>query len=235
MLIDVLPLPGHPARNQDGPAVLIDVLRATTTMSCALASGCRFIMPASDVEQAVALGRPYTRGEALLCGERGGVRIEGFDLGNSPLEYTEETVKDKVVILTTTNGTRALASLKGYEPVYLGSFLNSLALARELAGNDRVTLVCSGNNGRLSAEDLTCAGSIIRHLESAAPRPELTDSARLAATLFRSARARLKSFVASTEHGRELTALGFASDLEFALRLDSLSLVPRFADGRVTA
>lgn len=234
MLIDVLPLPGHPARNPDGPAVLIDVLRATTTMTCALAAGCRFILPASDVEQAVALGRPYSRGEALLCGERGGERIEGFDLGNSPLEYTEETVKDKVVILTTTNGTRALASLRGYDPVFVGSFLNSESMARGLAGYDRATLVCSGNSGRLSAEDLACAGSIIRHLESLASRPELTDSARLASALFKSVRTRLRSFIVTSDHGRELAALGFTSDLDFSLRLDSLPLVPRFADGRVT-
>ncbi len=231
MRVDVLPLPDHPSANPDGPAVVIDVLRATTTMTAALAAGCRFILPAAEVEQAVDLARPYRGGEALLCGERGGVKVEGFDLGNSPLEYTEETVRDRAIILTTTNGTRALAAVRDYRPVHLGSFLNLAALGRELATADRVTIVCSGNAGRLSIEDLACAGSLVRQLEPAGP--ELTDTARLAALLFRSVRARLRSFVAASDHGRALAALGFASDIDFALRLDSLALLPRLEDGRV--
>jgi 2-phosphosulfolactate phosphatase len=209
----------------------VDVFRASTTITAALSNRARFVLPAVDVEQALRLAAPHGRGEAVLAGERDCVRIEGFHLGNSPLEFTPEAVAGKVVVFTTTNGTRALGLCRDAGAVFIGSFVNFSAVARAVGDWPNVTVLCAGNAGRLSLEDFVCAGGLVARL---ATRGTALDDAALAARAgYRALKDKLAKTLTSTEHARRLTELGFRPDLDFALKVDSVPLVPRLHDGRL--
>lgn len=232
MRIEVFATPaGIPPGIQDSAAVMIDVFRASTTITTALAAGARCVLPVTDVEQAVRLVEPYRADEAVLGGERDCLRIDGFALGNSPAEYSREAVAGRVVIFTTTNGTAALAAIAGARRVLVGCFLNLAAVSAALAGETDVSVVCAGNAGRFSLEDFACAGALVARL---APRTtSLGDGALAARAVWRSLGRSLSRNLLATEHARRLSQLGFGADLEFALRIDSVPVVPRLDEGRI--
>ncbi len=266
MRIDVAATPAEfDGADSQTAVVVIDVFRAATTITTALANGARFILPTTDVEQAVRLLEPYGENEAVLGGERDGQRIEGFRLGNSPREYSHDAVANRVVILTTTNGTRALSLAEDAGAVFVGCFLNCGELAAQLSNWDRISVICAGNKGRISLEDWACAGTIVDRLvrpvqtpplavdseppplrprrgrhQFAALRPDqveptLGDGAYAAWATYLAVKADMARILRSTEHARYLVELGFGSDLDVALRVDSLPVVPRLADGRIVA
>jgi len=230
--ISVAPVPSEFAGGVAGTAVIVaDVFRASTTIAAALAGGARFVLPVADVEQAMKLAEPYAENEVLLGGERECQRIEGFHLGNSPREYTREVVAGKVVIFTTTNGTQALTAAKDSDTVLVGGFVNFSAVTDAVAGQEAVTILCAGNNGRLSLEDFACAGGLVSRLAKRTAQPD--DAALAARATYKNLRAVLARALVSTEHARRLADLGFGADLEFALRVDSLPVVPRLSEGRI--
>ncbi|WP_031518030.1 2-phosphosulfolactate phosphatase [Desulfofalx alkaliphila] len=168
-------------------AVVLDILRATTTITTALANGCRGVIAVAEVEEARALAA--AKGKVLLGGERGAVRLPGFHLGNSPLEYTADKVGGKTVVLTTTNGTGTIElAVQRAAHVLMGSLLNVRAVAQELAAfKGHILLACAGTRGKFSLEDTLAAGWIIKELleikgvkeyrgRSLAPRRRLTNS-----------------------------------------------------------
>lgn len=212
-------------------AIVIDVFRASTTITTAVASGARFFLPVTEVEQAVKLAANYSKNEVVLAGERDCRRVDGFQLGNSPREYTREAVGGKVVIFTSTNGTRALAAARDAGTVLVGCFLNFSQVVKVAAGFDDVAIVCAGNEGRLSLEDFVCAGGMVAKL--ARKGTALDDPAVAARAAFRSIDAGLARALLATEHARRLADMGFKPDLDVALRLDAVPVVPRMADGRV--
>jgi len=217
MTLDVFATPAAIAPGIEKTATaVIDVFRASTTITATLAAGARCMLPAADVEQALRLVEPYRPDEAVLGGERDCVRIEGFALGNSPGEYTRETVAGRVIVFTTTNGTAALRAVADARRAVVGCFLNLTAVAADLAGEPQVALVCAGNQGRFSLEDFTCAGALA------------------ARAVWRGLGRTLTKSLLATDHARRLAELGFRADLEFALRVDSAPVVPRLADGRIT-
>jgi 2-phosphosulfolactate phosphatase len=230
--IRVLPTPAGFGDSGAGTcAVVIDVFRASTTITTAIANGARSILPVTEVEQAVKLAEPYAKNEVVLAGERDCRPIDGFDLGNSPREFTREAVGGKVVIFTSTNGTRALAAARGAGTVLVGCFLNFGEIVRVASGYEDVVILCAGNEDRLSLEDFVCAGGLVTRL--ARRGTVLDDPAVAARAAFRSIGASLSRTLFATEHARRLTGLGFRPDLDLALRIDSVPLVPRFADGRI--
>ncbi len=246
MRIDVAPTPRELREpDQDDAVVVIDVYRASTTIVTAIAAGARQILPVTDVEQAVRLARPFGAGEAVLAGERECRRIEGFALGNSPREYTREAVGGRTVVFTTTNGTEALLAAGDAGLVLVGCFLNLSRVAARLRGDaahlrgdaahlrgrDRVTILCAGNEGRLSLEDFICAGGLVTRLEHAGA--ELTDAAWAASAAYERLEGNLRACLLDTEHARRLAALGYAQDLDLALRIDSVPELPRLTDGRI--
>ena len=234
MRISVAPVPSEFASAEPGSvAVVIDVFRASTTIAAALAGGARFVLPVSDVEQAMKLAEPYAENEVLLGGERECQRIEGFQLGNSPREYTREVVAGKVIIFTTTNGTRALTAAKDAATVLVGSFVNFSAVADAVAGHETVTILCAGNNGRLSLEDFACAGGLVNRL--AKKESQLDDAALAARAAYKNLKADLGRTLTSTEHALRLADLGFRADLDFALKVDSVPVVPCLSEGRIVA
>jgi Phosphosulfolactate phosphohydrolase and related enzymes len=203
--------------------VVIDAFRATSVIVEGLYNGAKAFIPVKTVEEAQLLKEQNL--SHLLGGERDGVMIEGFDLDNSPLSYSNEVVGGKVVALTTTNGTRALSGSVGASEVYLGSFLNASAVARRVANVKELVIVCSGSYDELSLEDSVCAGAIIYSLE-AQTSIELTDTAYMLKMLFREVREDLDSFLSKGEHYRELVEKGFEKDVQFCLQLNKRSVVP---------
>ena len=232
MRIGVAPVPGEFAGADSASAVVvIDVFRASTTIAAALAAGARFVLPVADVEQAVKLADPYAENEVLLGGERECLRIDGFQLGNSPRECTREAVGGKVIIFTTTNGTRALAAAKDAGTVLVGGFVNFSAVAAAVAGYEDVTLLCAGNGGRLSLEDFVCAGGLVNEL--AKEGSQLDDAALAARAAYRSLKPNLARALAATEHAVRLAGLGFRADLDLALKVDTIPVVPHLSEGRI--
>jgi len=214
-------------------AVVIDVLRATTTVTTALANGAAAVIPFADLEECRA--HREKEPDVLLGGEREGVRPPGYDLGNSPLEYTAERVFGRRIAYTTTNGTRALAACRGAEEVLLGALVNRRAIAERLASGGRdATLVCAGKNGRPNLEDTFCAGAIIDMLDRlSADGVDLSDRARIALAVFRGQDA--GSVLARCEHGRTLAGLGFGEDVDHCGRVDVVGAVGVLENGEIHA
>ncbi|CCO09134.1 2-phosphosulfolactate phosphatase [Desulforamulus hydrothermalis] len=244
-------------------AVMFDILRASSTVCTALANGCQAVLPVSEVADALALAQSLPEQTCLLGGERGAVRLPGFHLGNSPSEYTRPVVQGKTIILTTTNGTRAIRlAAAGSGLVIIGSLLNVTATARALvaAGRD-VALVCAGTRGQFSLEDTLAAGLVIRQLlkllpsgEATAPaaapasdgpyaeerplykgRPlVLTDAAMAALRLAEYYSANPLQALHDSLHGQKLVQLGLASDLAYCAQVDLLEVVPVYRQGKIT-
>jgi 2-phosphosulfolactate phosphatase len=169
---------------------VIDVLRATTTMCAALANGARACVPVGSIDDAMRLAQTLERREILLAGERGSVRIEGFDLGNSPLEMTAQAVHGKTVIMTTTNGTEALLATGLAAGVYIAAGVNlSAAVARAkevLAEADDLLVLCAGREGEFGLDDAYAAGRLILGaLDGHRPRQGVNDAALVSMDLAR--------------------------------------------------
>lgn len=214
--------------------VVIDVFRAATTMVTAIAGGCRAIVPALTPEEARERARAFNRGEVLLGGERAGDPIDGFDLGNSPLEYTAQRVAGKIVVLTTTNGTKALLRAGGAAATAVAGLVNVKAAAQWAQDQARdLTLACAGEAGEASLEDTVCAGLIIDSLAGAGAL-EVSDTAAMARGASRDYRHRLDDLRGESQWGRHLARRGHQQDLAACLALDAWTAVPVFRNGLVT-
>jgi len=212
-------------------ALVIDVLRATTSVVAACAAGCRQVIPVASAD--AARERAGRVPGALLAGERGGDPIDGFDLGNSPLEFTAERVAGRTIILTTTNGTGAMLAAAGAETAAVAALTNVEAAARWAAEQGRdVTLLCSGETGRFSLEDAVCAGIVVDRLAAEAP-VDCTDAALAARRVGQYYARDLSRLVEDSTWARKLTRAGREADLVACLAFAGLSEVPRLADGAV--
>jgi len=215
-------------------------LRATTTICHALANGAAAVVPCLEIDEARTKARIVT-GPVVLGGERQGRRIEGFDFGNSPTEYTAESVGGRTVVFTTTNGTRAMHRAAQASEILMGAFVNRAGLVRELRTRSRVDLVCAGTHGAITAEDCLLAGAVVEGLLEAASTAasiELNDQARLARDAWRTVRAGgpLAAALRECQGGRNLIAEGFDADIDTAAIVDRFDLVPRLdpRTGRIT-
>lgn len=229
MKIDVCFTPNgfDPAKYLGYYAVVIDVLRATTSIATACANGCQCIMPVSSVEEAHAIKRQNP--DVLLAGERGGLLISGFNLGNSPYEYSKEQVAGKTIVMTTTNGTVALNKVAAAPRVYTMSFANAAAVicALQQAKKD-VVLVCAGSEGDFSLEDTLCAGLAVERLKHIT---ELSDTAMAVQAMYRDFSANLLKRVLQSSHASYLCRIGFENDVALCLQQDTLDVAPVFATG----
>jgi 2-phosphosulfolactate phosphatase len=222
--------------------VVIDVLRATTVIGHALAAGAERIIPAGSVEQSLELRAQLDPGTTLLCGERGGYRVPGFDLGNSPLEYRPEVVQGRTLILASTNGSVVLARCQPARRVLVASFNTISAVARRMRndGGDW-TIVCSGKLGRACLEDLACAGRLAAALEITgesaldAPSDAAGDGLEIALAVHRRFGDDLRSALRGSSHGRYLASIGFADDLDVCAEIDTIDLAPELIEGKIVA
>ena len=217
-------------------AVMIDVLRASTTIVHALAAGAQAVMPFTDAES--VLREANSRGpSAVTGGERGGERIAGFDLDNSPLAYNKDRVEAKTVLFTTTNGTRALERCRHAERLLIGAFVNLSAVASAAAGSgSSIHLVCAGTDGEITREDALCAGAIVRQIVgsraiAADADFKLNDEASMCADLYSTTvadPAALHEALRASRGGRNLVAIGFDEDIRQSARLDLFDLIPQY-------
>lgn len=214
---------------------VVDVVRASSTMINGLANGCRAFVPVPSVAAARRTAAVLQPKNPLLGGERGGLAVRGFDLGNSPWEYTADRVKGRTVVFTTTNGTAAIAAGAEARQVIIAGFVNLEAVARYLtAASSDVTVAAAGRGRRPALDDTICAGLVVeRILDLIKGSLELTDGARLALETARGQRPRIRELLSMAASGRHVTALGLERDLDFCAQLDVFDLVPRVVEGRV--
>lgn len=207
--------------------VVIDVLRAGTTVARALANGAREVRPFREVHTAQQECRRFGPG-GLLAGERGGLRPAGFELGNSPLEFTPERVAGKTIFLTTTNGAAALADCAEAPFVLMAALVNVSAVARVMVRRQEdVLIVASGTEGFYSAEDTLCAGIIVEKiLKELSSGVILGDGATIAAGYAKTVGARILEALLESSHGRRLVSLGFKEDVKACSEVDALEVVP---------
>ncbi len=224
--VHLLPELAAPDRLRGGVAVVIDVLRATTTMVHALAAGCTSILPCAELDEAHELADGLRVGRGLLGGERSGVKPPGFDLGNSPSEYTAERCRDCTLVLTTTNGTRALLRAAAAERVLVAALVNFSAVCEQLRDEARpLHIVCAGTKGQVTLEDTLLAGAFVEFLAEAGVA-RLNDGARLAWDCFEHHGQCLLGAMQLSLGGTHLRGLGYDDDIQAAAQVDRFALVP---------
>jgi len=212
--------------------VVIDALRATTTMTVAFENGAEAFIPVSTVEEARDL--VSANPDYLLAGERRAMPLEGFHLGNSPRDYGPEKVRGKTIVMTTTNGTRALVAARGGAEVFIGSFLNLDALCQRLIESGRdILIACSGEKGIFCLEDTVCGGAIVERLEKMGIPLTKTDAAHAARILYERCEDDVYGMLCSCEWGIYLEGLGLGKDVRICAEVDSSRVVPVYREGRI--
>ncbi len=240
MKVDVLFGPGGaaPAEMHGRVVVVIDVLRASTSIAVALSNGARNVVPFEHADEAAARAKSFERSEVLLAGERRMQPIPGFDLGNSPREFTADAVEGKSILFTTSNGTVALLATQGAHEVFVGSYVNLSALVAVLLDPSRassnVTIVAAGNDRRFSLEDAACAGRFVRELSRDGVKLELNDGAHATKLLDKRYGQNLLKMFKEAEHARALVNAGFGEDIAVCAAVDAYPVVPVYADRLIT-
>jgi 2-phosphosulfolactate phosphatase len=213
---------------RDKNVIVIDVLRASSTVATALNNGAKEIIPVNTIESAVKVSGNLFGDVVLRGGERNGKIIEGFNLGNSPFEYTVEAVKGKSIIFCTTNGSNAMWKARYAKNMAVAGFVNVSAIVEYIkALKDDLYILCAGKQTQFCLEDSVCAGMIIKQLmEEKEADFEFNDSAAAAYTLYKSASKNLLKMAKTCDHGRYLAEIGFEKDLEFCTSVDIFEVIP---------
>ncbi|MGM0587525.1 MAG: 2-phosphosulfolactate phosphatase [Bacteroidota bacterium] len=216
-------------------AVIIDVLRATSTITTAIQHGAKGVIAVEDMSDASKIAQNLDPSRYLLCGEKDGVKIDGYHLGNSPLEYTEDAVKGKTLIINTTNGTKAISRSAMASHVYIGSFLNLSAVVDQLKDTEEeIVLVCAGWRNRLSLEDMLCAGQIIHELHNGKLPEQARDGARVAHCLYEKYGPEMPEVIQESNHAVRLKGIVDGNDIDFCSQVDKFDIVPTLEDGIIT-
>ncbi len=218
--------------------VVIDVLRASTSIAVALHNGARTVVPFESADEAVARAKSFDRSDYVLAGERRMQPIPGFDLGNSPSSFSASAVEGRTVLMTTSNGTAALVATQGAHEAFVGGFVNLSAVLEVLRAPERkeaqVTLVCAGNDRRFSLEDAVCAGRFVRDLAASDRSLELTDASRAVRVLDKRYGDNMARLFKDADHARALVSAGYADDLAVCGATDTYPVVPVYADRLIT-
>ena len=230
--VHLLPQHIQPAALAGGIAVIVDQLRASTTICAALQSGAACVVPVLEPDEALKIKSAAPPGTVLTGGERHGVLIPGFDLDNSPRAYTPDRVQGKTIAFTTTNGTRAVIHAQHASGILIGCLANLTALVRTLAPDPRpVHVLCAGTNGQVAAEDVLVGGAIAAHIAHARndTEPPVDHAVRLAIAQWRAASASPAATLAAiraAQGGRNLIEIGMHEDVDYCARMDILPVVP---------
>ncbi|MDF2881182.1 MAG: 2-phosphosulfolactate phosphatase [Clostridiaceae bacterium] len=218
------------AKIKNKSVVVIDMLRATSVITTAIANGCTAVIPVLTIEEAFEIAN-RDRNKYILGGERRAVKIDGFDCSNSPLEYTESRVKNKTVVMTTTNGTRAIKGCHGAKNIIIGAMINSKAVANRVTALDNdITLVNAGTYGEFSIDDFICSGYIIDCILKIAPHIELSDVAKTAHYIYNENKG-IYGFIEKASHYKTIKRLNLEDDLKYCCRKDTTMVVPEYKEG----
>lgn len=216
-------------------AVIIDILRATSSMTTAISNGAKKVIPVEDMSDASKIAHTMDSNDYLLCGEKNGVKIEGYHLGNSPLEYTPEVIQDKTLIFNTTNGTKAIKKATLANRIYLGAFLNQQSVLNALTQHDdEVVLICSGWRGRLALEDTLFAGSLLYHLFDGNLPQQTKDGAKVAFGLYEKFKDQIVETISGSDHASRLKKLVPENDIPFCCQVNKFDVLPGMRDGLIT-
>lgn len=214
--------------------VIIDVLRATSTMATALYNGAKAIIPVDSVAECIRLGKQIN---AITAGERDGQVAEGLQYGNSPFEYPREFIENKTLVLTTTNGTKLLhmAIERGAQEIVTGSFPNIGAVCSYLtASNKNVMLACAAWKDRVNIEDTLFAGAVIQKIKDAFAIN--CDASQMASNMFLAAQGDLFAFMQSNNasHYHRLMGYGLEEDIRYCLTVNKANVLPFYREGKLT-
>lgn len=216
---------------QDRTAVMVDALRASATIITAISNGCDRIVPTSEANEAAAI-KKISEGNVLLGGEIAAQKVGGFDLGNSPLEYTQNVVQDMVVIYSTSNGSVAVKELVAAEDVLIGTFINAEAVAkRALSLDGDIVLVGAGTRRKFSTDDIIAMGCILDRMLKFDDELELDDMGRVALKLYHDANHDILGALEGCSHFEYLRQLKLYDDLEYCTREDMFDVVPVYQEG----
>jgi 2-phosphosulfolactate phosphatase len=208
--------------------VVVDILRATSCMTTALANGIKSITPVATVEEC----RELKEKGYLAAAEREGKTVEGFDFGNSPFTYMDKRFENQKLAVTTTNGTLAITRSVNAEEVVIGSFLNITAVANYLKNKKQnVLILCAGWKGRVNLEDTIFAGALIEVLGSSFDSEN--DSAIAAVALYRMAKDDMMGFLKNSSHAKRLKGLSIIKDIDFCLQRDTYNIIPVLKNGEL--
>lgn len=214
----------------DKCVVVIDVLRATSCMVAGLGSGVKSIKPVATVEECEALGQQGY----VMAGERGGKKLEQFNIGNSPFDYMQDELKGRDIAATTTNGTRAIDLSKEAPEVLVGAFLNLTAIVEHLKNQDRdILLFCAGWKGLYNLEDSLFAGAVCDGIKKHAEFS--SDAVTSAFYLYESMQGDLSYYISRSNHAARLSQFGIMKDIEYCSKVDEFEIVPKLVDGSLIA
>ena len=218
--------------------VVLDVLRACSTIVTALYNGARAVIPVGDMAEGARIAAHLDPDNSLMGGERGAKMIDGYGAGNSPLEYNHESVAGKFVVLNTTNGTGTFVRARSAAETIAGCFLNVDRVVDYLKnlGNESETsvlMLCAGHYGGTALEDVLCAGMILDKLWGDQRPDTLSDGAHIAYSQFRYDRKRLARALFGCEHTQRLIELGFGDDVAYCAQLNTIPILPRYEDSRL--
>ena len=216
---------------KDKVVVVVDMLRATSVITTAIHSGALSVIPVVTIEEALEIYRE-DKDNYILGGERKAMKIEGFHCSNSPLEYTEELVDGKHIILTTSNGTRAIKACESASYIFIGAMINAMAVAEKLLEiKEDVVIVNAGTYGEFSMDDFICAGYIINCMQEKLDL-QLSDIAKTANYIYAHNRD-IISFIQNASHYKRIQDLKLQDDLNYCCRKDIIGIVPEYVDGAI--
>ena len=211
--------------------IVLDIFRATTSILTCCSNGCAVMVPVLSTEDASIAASEI--GSVLFAGERQSIKIDGYDFGNSPFEFSQDKVKDQTIVMTTSNGTIAIKATEGAYRTLIGSFLNAKAVCRQ--GKDYgkdILIVCAGTDGLFSLEDALCAGLLVQLL-SGNGGAVLTDSAHGALLMYNEAKDKLVETGVASRNGKRLYDLNRMDDVEYCFQTDLLDIVPEYIKERI--
>lgn len=208
-------------------AVVIDMFRATSVIITAMNNGCKEIIPFLTIKETLKKADEIGRENCILGGERNAVKIDGFDVSNSPLEYTEDLVKNRSVLMTTTNGTKTLTRCCEAENILIGAMINAKAVAEKIIEmNNDVVIVNAGTKGNFSMDDYICSGYIINEILKKKSL-DLTDIAKTAVLIFKS-HEDILSYVKEASHYSVMKGLKLEDDIEYCMKKSIINIVPQY-------
>lgn len=209
--------------------VVVDVLRATTSMCVAFAHGITHIVPLVSIYETIL----YKPQNYITAGERNGQKVDGFEKGNSPFDFMDHDIKDKPLAITTTNGTQAIHASLAAANIYIGAFVNLQAVANKLLAEGQDTIVlCAGWKNKFNLEDTLFAGALAGLLYNSGF--EMNDDASIAAeALYHTAQNDLTAFIKKSAHAQRFERMGIDRDIDFCMQLDIYDFVPTYVDGKI--
>lgn len=216
---------------------IVDVLRAATTVATALGNGAKTVIPVEGADEVIVRSREFARSQILLAGEQKMHPIPRFDLGNSPQAFTPEMVEGKTILITTTNGTRALLGVQGARDIVIASYVNFTAVLAMMkvaaSSNTDIAIICAGDEGSFTLEDAACAGRYVRAIPKRAS-VVANDAAAASVLIEKKYGDNIAKVFKESTHGQALESAGFGDDLAAAAEVDSYAVVPIYQDRQIT-